>query len=55
VIAQVDQLERKVGALLGDLVDPVRGLLAEAAFTGRADDDADAGLSLLGHGALLQT
>jgi hypothetical protein len=44
VIAQVDQLEGEVAALLRDLVDSVRGLLAEAAFAGRADDDADAGL-----------
>jgi uncharacterized protein (DUF2461 family) len=44
VIAQVDQFEDKVGTLLGDLVDPVRGLFAEAAFSGRADYDADAGL-----------
>jgi hypothetical protein len=53
VIAQVDQFEGKVGALLGDLVDPVRGLFAEAAFSSRADHDADAGLLLLGNGALL--
>jgi len=33
VIAQVDQVEGKLGALLGDLVDPVRGLFAEAAFS----------------------
>jgi len=33
-IAQVDHLEGKVGALLGDLIYPVRGLFAEAAFSG---------------------
>src|ERR1700682_5154443 len=55
VIAQVDELEGKVGALLGDLVDPVRGLFAEAAFSGRADHDAQSGLLLFGHGVLLPT
>jgi hypothetical protein len=43
VVAQVYQFKGQVAALLGDAVDPVRGLVAEAAFAGGADDDADAG------------
>jgi len=56
VIAQIDQVEGKLGALLGDFVDPVRGLFAEAAFSGRSNYDADAGLLVWwGHGVLLQS
>src|SRR5882672_3310065 len=47
VVAQVEELHAHVGSGRGDLMDPFRRLLAEAAHTCGADDDRDLGF---GHG-----
>ena len=41
VVEQVDQLELRVGALRGELVDPLGDSFAVAPGTGTADDDSD--------------
>jgi hypothetical protein len=50
VIEDVHQLELRVGALRGDLVDPRSDLDAHAAGAGAAEDDAD-----LGHEGVLRS